>query len=294
LEQKAFCQQDPDQDEDEEAPDDQAEYDSVLISSAGDLVAALAGALGSDFVQAFIQFFPLIAKYYVRKYYNYFLLLLTFTAQKSNRSLSDRSSAIGCLAEIIAGMKGAVSPSTEPLLELFYIALGDSEPEVQSNAAFAVGQLVENTEVDLSPQFLHLLQALRPLFDVTPDSPAAKLNAKDNAAGAVGRLILRNTAAIPLDQVLPIFIGALPLKNDFLENRPVFRALFHLFTTYGSALYPYLDRLLQVFAHVLDPNGPDQVGDEIRADLINVLRAINAEEPRKVQAAGLAVFIPGA
>jgi len=191
-------------------------------------------------------------------------------------------------------MKGAVSPSTEPLLELFYIALGDSEPEVQSNAAFAVGQLVENTEVDLSPQFLHLLQALRPLFDVTPDSPAAKLNAKDNAAGAVGRLILRNTAAIPLDQVLPIFIGALPLKNDFLENRPVFRALFHLFTTYGSALYPYLDRLLQVFAHVLDPNGPDQVGDEIRADLINVLRAINAEEPRKVQAAGLAVFIPGA
>jgi importin-4 len=66
LEQKAFCQQDPDQDEEEEAPEDQAEYDSVLISSAGDLVAALAGALGADFAPAFIKFFPLIAKYYVR------------------------------------------------------------------------------------------------------------------------------------------------------------------------------------------------------------------------------------
>lgn len=65
LSQKALCQQDPDQDENEEALEDQAEYDSVLISSAGDLVAALANALGNDFAQAFETFFPLIAKYYV-------------------------------------------------------------------------------------------------------------------------------------------------------------------------------------------------------------------------------------
>ena len=49
LEQQAFCKQDPDQDEDEEALDD-----SVLIFSAGDLVASLANALGPDFKQAFI------------------------------------------------------------------------------------------------------------------------------------------------------------------------------------------------------------------------------------------------
>ena len=67
LEQKAYCQQDPDQDEAEEAPEDQAEYDSVLISSAGDLVAALAGAYGDEFSRAFNTFLPLIAKYYVRR-----------------------------------------------------------------------------------------------------------------------------------------------------------------------------------------------------------------------------------
>ena len=65
LEQKALCQQDPDQDESEEAPEDQAENDSVLISSAGDLVSALANTLGSDFARAFGTFFPLISKYYV-------------------------------------------------------------------------------------------------------------------------------------------------------------------------------------------------------------------------------------
>lgn len=65
LGQKAFCQQDPDQDDDEEAPEDQAEYDGVLISSAGDLVGALANALGPDFAQAFGAFYPLIIKYTV-------------------------------------------------------------------------------------------------------------------------------------------------------------------------------------------------------------------------------------
>lgn len=65
LEQRAVCQQDPDQEEADAEPEDSAEYDSVLISSAGDLVAALANASGTDFGQAFRSFFPQIAKYYV-------------------------------------------------------------------------------------------------------------------------------------------------------------------------------------------------------------------------------------
>ena len=69
LEQKALCQQDPDVEEDEEPLEDQAEYDSVLISSAGDLVAALAETLGADFVNAFKTFFPLITKYFVSSYH---------------------------------------------------------------------------------------------------------------------------------------------------------------------------------------------------------------------------------
>lgn len=65
LDQKAVCQQDPDQDEADEAPEEAAEYDSILISSAGDLVAALSNGLGPNFAQAFPTFFTLISKYYV-------------------------------------------------------------------------------------------------------------------------------------------------------------------------------------------------------------------------------------
>ncbi|EPQ56762.1 ARM repeat-containing protein [Gloeophyllum trabeum ATCC 11539] len=276
LEQKALCQQDPDQDEDEEAPEDQAEYDSVLISAAGDLVSSLANVLGADFAPAFTRFFPLISKYY-----------------KKNRSLSDRSSAIGCLAEIIGGMKGAVREWTEPLMELFYKALSDDEAEVQSNAAFAAGLLVEHSDVDLSPQYLQILAQLHPLFVVAPDAPGPRFNARDNAAGAVARMIVKNTGALPLDQVLPIFIEALPLKNDTLENRPVFRAILHLFKTNPQVLHPYMDKLLAVFAYVLDPSRTEQVQEDTRAELIQLVGALSKEDPAKVQAAGLTPFVVG-
>jgi hypothetical protein len=188
-------------------------------------------------------------------------------------------------------MKGAISPHTQPLLELFYLALSDSETTVLSDAAFALGLLVENSQVDLSQQYLQLLRALRPIFVVSSDSPAVALTAKDNAAGAVGRLIVRNSAAIPLDQVLPVFIEALPLKNDYLENRPVFRALFHLFSTNGSALYPFMDRLLPVFTYVLDSPGEEQITEGIRTELIHLIALINQEVPEKVQAAGLGKYL---
>jgi len=188
-------------------------------------------------------------------------------------------------------MGAAISPHTQPLLELFYLALSDSEHTVLSDAAFALGLLVEYSQVDLSQQYLQLLGALRPLFLVSPDSPAVKLNAKDNATGAVARLIVRNTAAIPLNQVLPIFIDALPLKNDYLENRPVFRALFHLFRTNGAALYPFMERLLPVFTHVLDSSGEEQITEAIRTELIHLIALINQEVPEKVQAAGLGRYL---
>lgn len=54
-------------------------------------------------------------------------------------------------------------------------------------------------------------------------------NTTDNAAGAVARLIIARPEAVPLDQVLPVFLNSLPLKADYAENEPVFNCLFQLF-----------------------------------------------------------------
>lgn len=188
-------------------------------------------------------------------------------------------------------MKEAVTPYTEPLLELFYRALSDPDAEVQTNAAFASGLLVEHSQLDLSAQYIHLLAAFRPLFAIPADAPPTQINARDNAVGAVSRIIYKNTAAVPLDQVLPVIFSAVPLTQDHLENRPLFRTIFHLFKTQPQVLHPYLDQVVSLFAYVLDPSAPDQIGDEVRAELIPLLGVLYREVPEKINAAGLTPFV---
>lgn len=65
MERKALCQQDPDQEETDEVDDEQAEYESVLIAAASDIVGALASVIGPDFAQAFDSFMPAMFKFYV-------------------------------------------------------------------------------------------------------------------------------------------------------------------------------------------------------------------------------------
>ena len=89
-------------------------------------------------------------------------------------------------------------------------------------------------------------------------------------------------------------MSALPLKNDYLENRPVFRAVFHLVQSNPSTLGPYIDQLLSVFSYVLNPDGPDQLGDETRRGVLELVAMFNSQAPDKIQAAGLSVYLPSA
>lgn len=209
LQRKALCQTtNADEDEEEQggAEADQSEYDAALIGAAADLVGSLATVLGGDFAQLFGAFLPDMVKYY-----------------DPTRSTADRSTAIGSLAEIVNGMEGASTPFTETLFPLFLQALSDPEPEVQSNAAFAMGSLVYHSQTDLSSQYLTVLGALHPLFALPDDGQSKHENAKDNACGAIARLIVKNPSAVPLDQVVPLFLQSLPLRRDYAEASSVVR-----------------------------------------------------------------------
>jgi len=104
-------------------------------------------------------------------------------------------------------MKGVIAPFTEQILQLACQALAGGEPEVYSNAAFAAGLIVEKPRIDLSRQYLNLLAALQPHSNVSSEAPQSKFNTRDNDAGAVSRFILKNTSAVPMDQVLPVLFG---------------------------------------------------------------------------------------
>lgn len=232
----------------------------------------MATVLGPDFQQAFGQVLPLIAKY-----------------TESKRTNTERSMAIGSLGEIIVGLKSGVTQFTEPLFQVISRGIVDEDPDVRSNAAFASGVLIENSDADLSSHYPALLHALHPLFTPPEHAPPALYNARDNAAGSVARMITKNAAALPLADVVAVIVSVLPLRFDPLENRAVYKALFQVFRTQPDLVMAHIDHLLQAFAYVLlDPSHADDTTDETKAELKALVEHLKSQVPDKLAAAGLA------
>ncbi|KAI9310977.1 armadillo-type protein [Dichotomocladium elegans] len=254
FEKRSMCQI-GDEDDDYADEDEEAESESLLISAAADLVAMLCEAIGEGFSSYFDVFLPLIAKYY-----------------KKTKTPQERSMAIGCLGECIRGVKSAVTPHAARLLQLFLKSLGDEDPSVRSNSAYAIGLLFSYSRVNLMNQIPVAVSALHPLFN-----NQTLLNATDNAAGSLARILLAYPQSAYLDQVLPIFIGALPLKADVEENEPVFDFIFHLFRSNHPFVLNHLPDLCKIFLHVLSDE--NQLKPKTRAQLIELVQAIHVQTP---------------
>ncbi|KAL1407538.1 hypothetical protein Q8F55_006971 [Vanrija albida] len=271
LEKKSLCQLDPDGDDEAAGVDaDSSEYESALVSNAADVFGAMATVLGPDFAQAFDQVLPLIANYTLPK-----------------RISSERSMAIGSLGEIIVGLKSGVTAFTQPLLEIISRGLQDEAPEVRSDSAFAAGVLIQNSDTDLSGHYGALLSVLQPFFTPPEHSAPTVYNARDNAAGAVARMVVKNPSVLPLDQVVAALVSVMPLQFDPLENRAVYAAIFSLFRSNSAVLEPHLDQLLQAFAYNLSAEHEDDTTDETKAELRALVEHLKATVPQKVAAVGL-------
>ncbi|KAJ2780488.1 hypothetical protein H4R18_003432 [Coemansia javaensis] len=234
FDKKALCQT-VDFEDDEDGPDESemAELDSLLICAAADCVATLADVFGDAFEPVMDTFLPHIVKY-----------------TRPAVAASERAMAVGCLAEIAKGMGVAVTKYTDAVLPLLTGALHDKSLEVRSNAAFGAGVFIEASAADATPLFADVLRALYPLIKSADNAH----NARDNAAGCVARLVLENAAAVPLPDVLPVWIAALPIAGDHLEDLPVYDAICHLLQTRRPEIEPFLPALMPVLHQAMaDP-----------------------------------------
>ena len=186
-------------------PEESAEYDWLIIDTALDCITALAVALGPTFAQLFKIFEKHILRF------------------ASSSQTTERSTAVGVLAELIRGMGSEVTPSTDRLYKVLFHRLGDEDAEAKSNAAYGIGLLVENTEdAKMAQNFPEILRKLEPLLQTE------EKRCCDNAAGCVSRMIMKSQGSVPLEAVLPALVDILPLKEDFEENGAVWACLVGL------------------------------------------------------------------
>lgn len=271
------CQQDLGDDDDEQDVEGTSENDWLVSDTALDVVIGLAVALGTQFSELWKVFEKPILKF-----------------ASSSESI-ERSTGIGVIAECAAHMGADVTPYTGKLLTILLKRLSDTDEETRSNAAYATGQLVFNSNDSSTylPQYGTIMQKLEPMLQTS------QARMRDNATGCICRMIMAHPDRVPLGDVLPVMVDMLPLKEDFEENKPVYHCIYTLCKCLGCArrvsaldgnadhgpdehneptMQQLTPKLIPVFEKVLgEPE--DQLEDETRLLIFKMVAALHGSQP---------------
>ncbi|KAF2139409.1 uncharacterized protein K452DRAFT_275699 [Aplosporella prunicola CBS 121167] len=249
------CQQDLGEEADEDILEETSEYDWLVIEVALDAVTCLSAALGDSFSELFKIFEKPVMKY------------------ASSQESTERSAAVGSVADCIGNMAGGVTPFTANLMKVMLHRLSDEDPETRSNAAYAVGLLcsASNDEQEILKNFGTIFGKLEPMLH---DQQQARM--LDNAAGCISRMIMRYPNNVPIDQVLPRLIDLLPLREDFEENQPIFRMLVKLYQAQNATVQQLTAQLMPIFEKVLSPP-EEQLDEETRSQLVQLVQYLQKQ-----------------
>lgn len=229
--------------DEEEGPADEeeaSETEALLYESALEVIVSLSVALEGDFVKVFPGFKD------------------TIYSQLKSKSKNIRVSSIGALAEIVGGLKGN-NPYSEELLKIFIDSItNDKSLEVKGNAAYGIGLIVENSQVDLSSAYPTILQLLFNLLTKadkkanTDDEETKETVNRSyaNACGCVARMILKNEQAVPLEHVFGPLTEHLPLESGFEENAPIFKLILKLYESDNQIIASQTQKIVDIFAKV--------------------------------------------
>lgn len=261
LKQEAPCQVDEDEyygdagggggEEDEEDKD-------AYMLSVFDMIGGIARVMGDHFIPQLKEFLPVIGEY-----------------TKPSRSSGDRSMGVGCLGDVANEVEAIVQEYWQSLfLPAVLESLADEDDNARRNAAFCTGvccqALGESAAAQYYPQ---LLKAISPLFSVDVTSGETSAACVDNATAAIARMIMAAPSHVPMSQVLPVMLRALPLKNDMTENETVYNCLLGLIQMNHPDTLPNRAEFRRVFTEATAETS--KVDPEIQDKLKAALQAWN-------------------
>ncbi|XVE91917.1 hypothetical protein REPUB_Repub01dG0052500 [Reevesia pubescens] len=201
LREESACQQ---LENESDIDDDDAEHDEILMDAVSDLLPAFAKSMGSYFAPIFAKLFEPLMKF-----------------AKASRPPQDRTMVVACLAEVAQDMGAPIASYIDRLMPLVLKELSSSSATNRRNAAFCAGELAKNGGESTLKYYNDILRGLYPLFGESEPDDAVR----DNAAGAIARMVMVHPQSIPLNQVLPVFLRVLPLKEDHEESMAVYNCV---------------------------------------------------------------------
>ena len=163
--------------------------------------------------------------------------------------------AIGCFAEVFQEIEGLSCKYVDAMLPVLMRGLSDDMEAVRRNSAFCVGVLVEQCGPAVAPYHLSFLQWLHPVCSRKESQTGSDTGGADtdNALSAVSKMIKMSPETIPIDQVLPVMIAALPLRSDFSEGQTVYGCIIHLTASGNATAVALRPQIIEKLSLVLAP-----------------------------------------
>ena len=173
--------------------------------------------------------------------------------------------------------------------------IDERDRDARQSAAFAVGAIARCTQSDFVPFAQQALRALIQMI-VHPDSKTSLYQpATDCAVGAVGKICCeaRIAALTPftvLSEAMAVWLSALPLSGDVEEAQKVHSLLIDLVSCNSPFVANALERVVNIFAAVLDTEclserDADRIGEIINAwakqgapQLITAIQQMNEDD----------------
>lgn len=242
---EAACQVvDSEADEEEDGEEEESDAEEEVLQAAVDAMAALARALGPEtYAPLWVQHFEALVSHL-----------------RGGRPEPMRAVAVGAVAEMGEILLGGIEPYVTRVMPQALKELRASASGNRRNAAYCAGVLCLHGGQTGARYYMDVLRHLHPLFGEDEDS-----GTRDNAAGALARIIRTAGPAVPLDQAVPVLLGALPLQEDHNECEPVYDALCWLVTgEHAAATVPFLSGIISALGTAaLDADTPEEVKTKV-------------------------------
>ncbi|RLO03085.1 hypothetical protein DYB28_004584 [Aphanomyces astaci] len=245
-----------DDDDDDEDDGDK----STVVDLLTELFGAMAKAFGPTLLPLWQPLFPQFMAY----------LQVGVHADK------DRAAILGSFGEVLPELQAAGAQYVAEVVPALFKGAASADSSLQRNSAFSLGAIVRMSGPALAPQYLQLLQALAPLFNAKDEAVV------DNACSAVASLISTAPDAVPLDQVLPVFLKALPLKADFTETENVYGALFKLLEMQHPVASQHMGDIVSIFAQSLGDDS--DVDEDVQGKIVACFKWLVASFPDQMHA----------
>ncbi|XP_077365425.1 importin-4 [Festucalex cinctus] len=250
LKKKTKCQDSEEADDD----DQEAEYDTMLQEYAGEGIPLLVAAVSAESCTPFLNE----------------LLPLILSKTKPSCTDAEKSFSLGTIGEILdalitsSGGKELAGQLSSRLLPVLVAGVKESDAEVRSNSVFGLGCLAQAAGPLVASDYPTMLSAFSDLL-----AKEADLRVIDNLCAALCRMILSNKDAVPLEQVVPVLVARLPLKEDLEENDTVFSCLAMLYSHNPALIVKLMKPIVDSSCHVL---GNKKVAKETQQILATLLK----------------------